>query len=177
MTSNKIVGFIKGKIFWAKIFGEPRLNHDGDGKEWTFEVEPDETGTAFLEKNGLGDRIKNKKAGRKPYIILKKKEKNKDGNRNEPIRVYTNEGLDWDPTKFIGNESDVVVKVDIRDYGKGKKKGIYPVAIRVENLIPYVSSEFSGYDGGSGGDAPIDKKAKELKEFQTDFDLDDEIPV
>ena len=184
---NKATVFITGKIYWAKVLGEPRLNYNKDGREWGFELELGEEGIAAFKKHKVVDRIKGKGynigqkgqfADREPFVQLKKTEFNRDGNPNPPIRVYDSEDEDWNQNTLIGNESVADVKLDIRDYGVGKKSGIYPVAIRVKELVPYQSSEFGAMDGD---DAPATKSTK-TEDFGKDFglepdELDDEVPV
>lgn len=144
--------FIKGKLFWAKVLGEPRPNYGGDAREWSFELELDEAGIQTFLKNGIADRIKGKgynlgtkgqHKDREPFIQLKKPELNKEGEKNKPIRVYDNEDQPWGED-LIGNGTEAYVKIDIRNYGAGRKSGVYPVAIKVLDLVEYHSSEFGG---------------------------------
>lgn len=175
MTDRTTI-FASGKIYWAKIFGTPRPNYDGDAREWTLEFEPEDT--SFLKEHKLLDRLKDKHEDRPPYLVLRKSELSKDGEKNEPIRVYDEDNQTWDPSKMLGNETKADLKLIIADYGKGKKKGIYVNAIRVTGYVPYVSNEFAGMDSKSP--AKVEKKktsagsnkpkAEELE------DLDDEIP-
>lgn len=131
------------------------MNYEQTGLEWAYELEPEDT--SFLKKAGLLDRLKDKgEEGRKPYINLRKPEKNKDGETNEPIRIYDAENEPWDG-RLIGNGSTVVAKLSIVDWGKGKKKSIYTNAVRVEDLISYESNEFASFDGS---DKPVKSKPK-----------------
>lgn len=187
MASTKKTLYITGKISWAKILGDPVENYNKDGREWTFEVEPSEGGIQQLVEQKLTDRIKgrgyntgtkNQHADREPFIQLKRPEFTKDGEPNEPIRLYDENDVKWDaklnekgqPTNLIGNGSSVDVKLDVRDYGPGKKKGIYPIAIRVTEHVPYQASEFGAMDE----QLPVTKK---IDTFKQDFELDDELPV
>lgn len=172
--STKKTEFLSGKLYWAKILGDPVPNYDKNGKEWTFEFEPDEAGIEVIEKHKLADRLKTNKEGRKPYLILRQKELNYEGKENKPIRVYDEDDTEWDRSILIGNASGADVKLDIRDYGVGKKKGIYPVAIRVTDLIEYQSSEFGGMDKGNDA-APKKAPAKAPKRGFAE-DLDDDLP-
>lgn len=178
-ANNKATVFLSGKLYWAKVLGEPRPNYGGDAREWTFEFEPDEKGVAILEQHGLADRLKDKYEDRGKFLVLRKSEFNKDGNPNQPIRIYDDEDQEWDRTKLIGNGSEGDVKLDIRDYGVGKKKGVYPVAIRVTNLVVYQSAEFGGMDKAeqeaAGAPAPKARKAAPKAKFDDD-NLDDDIP-
>lgn len=162
MPSQKTTAYITGKIYWAKVLGAPRMNYNQDGKEWTFELEPDEAGLAILKEHGLTDRLKNKYEDRGKYISLKKKELSADGRENGPIRIYDASNAVWSQSTLIGNASLGDVRLDIRDYGPGKKKGIYPIAIRIKDLIPYEGSDFAGMDG----DTPANKEDAQ----------DDEVP-
>ena len=169
--------FVSGKVYWAKILGAPRMNYEGTGKEWTYEFEPDDT--TFLKDHKLLDRLKNKYEDRGPFINLRKPELDTEGNKNEPIRVYDNDKHLWDG-RLLGNGTGVDLKLRIVDWGKGKKKSIYTTAMRVTDLVPYESDEFSAMDN--------DQPAKETKakpksapkvENQTDVfdsDLDDDLP-
>lgn len=185
-VNNKATVFLSGKIFWAKVLGEPVLNYNKDAREWTFELEPDEKGLQSLIKNGLADRIKGKGYNigtkgqhkeRNPFIQLKKSELNKDGKPNTPLRIYDEDDTDWDKDTLIGNESRVDVKLDIRDYGVGKKKGVYPVAIRITDHVEYQSSEFGGMDAKEDSEPPFKKTKTKKDTFKEDFGLDDEIPL
>ena len=184
VQANKTILFLSGKLSWAKVLGDPVLYYTKDARQWTFEIEPNEKGLQALIKNGLTDRIKgqgyntgtkNQHKDRPPFIQLKKSEFSKDGSPNNPIRIYDQEDQDWDKDKLIGNGSLADVKVDIRDYGVGKIKGIYPVAIRVTDHVPYESSEFGGMDEDENEGAS--KKAAPKVNIQKDFELDDEIPL
>lgn len=177
MATQKATEFLSGKLYWAKVLGEPRPNYSGDAREWTFEFEPDEDGLEKIKKHKLTDRLKDKYEDRGKYLTLKKSEFNKDGNPNPPIRIYDSGDNEWDRQTLIGNGSTADVKLDIRDYGVGKKKGVYPVAIRVTDLVPYQSSEFGGMDKGEDGVPPAKGKAPKKDTFKEDFGLDDELPI
>lgn len=178
MATSKSVEFLSGRLFWAKVTGAPVPNYGGDAREWTFEFEPDEAGIAILRKHKLLDRLKEKEDAKNPdkgrYIVLRKKEFSANGDANAPIRLYNKEDAVWDGG-LIGNGSKADVKIDIRDYGVGKKKGVYPVAIRVTDPIEYQSSEFGGMDKieAEAAAAPA-KKPRKAPEFAVD--LDDDIP-
>lgn len=169
MASTKTTVFMSGKVYWAKILGAPVPNYNRDGKEWTLEFEPDADGLKALKAQKLGDRLKDKGDGRAPYITLKKSELSQDGTPNAPIRVYNSDNEDWDKNTLIGNGSSGDIKLDIRDYGVGKKKGIYPVALRITEHVPYQSSEFGSMDKADG--KPV--KAKEA--IGADFGVEDDV--
>lgn len=171
MTDRTTV-FVRGKIYWCKVLGAPRTNYEGTGREWTYELEPEDT--SFLKEHKLLDRLKNKYDDRGPYLTLKKPELDSKGEANDPIRVYNADNEAWDKDTLIGNGSTVVAKLSVVDWGKGKKKSIYTQAIRVEELVPYVSSEFGGYDGESAAPAKSRKTTKE--KIMENVELDDDLP-
>jgi hypothetical protein len=177
MANNRSTVFATGKIYWAKIVGNPRPNYDGDAREWAYEFVPDDT--SFLKEHGLLDRLKDKEDPKNPdkgdYLNLRKPEFTKDGKENEPIRIYDEDNTPWDG-RLIGNGTGADVKLTIVDYGKGKKKGIYTAAIRITDLVPYESNEFGAMDAER---KPSKKAAKKLdtKAKASEFDdLDDDIP-
>lgn len=173
---SKSVEFLSGKVYWCKVLGNPRPNYGGDALEWTFEFEPDEAGVAILKKHGLTNRLKNKYEDRGPFLTLRKSELSRDGNPNTPIRVYNEDNEAWDENTLIGNGSSADVKLDIRDYGPGKFAGIYPVAIRVTELVPYVSSEFGAMDAENDEEKADTKPARKSAKQKVMEDLDDDIP-
>lgn len=183
MTKKRDTVYMHGKIYWAKIFGAPRTNYNEDGREWAFEFEPDEAGVeALIKEHKLKDRLKDKfkKDGTMRtgydnrdnlYIILKRKEFDFEGEPNEHIRVVDAANQKWNPKTELGNGTEVDIKLQIVDYGPGKKKGIYPIAIRVLELVPFERSDFAPLPA----DDPRAAKAKKARDtFEEDFGLTDE---
>lgn len=162
--------FVSGKIYWAKIIGAPRTNYEGTGREWAYEFEPDDV--TFLKEHKLLDRLKDKYSdeGRGDYITLRKPEFTSQGEKNEPIRIYDGDNQAWDTNKLLGNGTKVDAKLRIVDWGKGKKKSIYTLALRVTDLVPYVSNEFGGMD------AAAPKTKTKPKATAVVDELDDDIP-
>lgn len=183
MTTSTTV-FVPGTVYWAKIVGHSALvdNYERTGKEWTYELVPDDT--SFLKTHKLLDRLKDKDDPRNPnkgeYLHLKKPELTRDGDCNEPIKILDKDGSPWDD-RLIGNGTRVVAKLTIKDWGVGKKKSIYTAAIRIEDLVSYERDEFGAYDGatsaGTGGlvaeETPVRKNTKSKVQEGV---LDDEIP-
>jgi hypothetical protein len=175
--------FVKGRVFWAKIIGDKALhqNYEGTGRQWSYEFEPADT--SFLKEHKLLDRLKDKEDAKNPdkgaFLNLRKPEFDKDGNKNDPIRVYNSDDTAWDEEVLLGNGTAVDAKLKVVDWGKGKKKSIFTTALRVTEHVPYVSNEFSGM-----GDAPskptktragkAGATAKSAAEYLDD--LDDDIP-
>jgi hypothetical protein len=173
--TDRTTVFATGKVYWAKIVGDKALvqNYERDGREWTVEFVPDDT--TFLKDHKLLDRLKDKEDAKNPdkgeFIILRKPEFDKDGEKNDPFRIYDGTGDEtraWDD-RLIGNGSSVDAKLSIVDWGKGKKKSIYLTALRVTDLVPYVSNEFGAMDE----DRPAAKKATKAKAKAPAAELDD----
>lgn len=168
MSKDSKTVFVTGTLYWTKLLGDKHLhqNYDGDGREWSYELEPDDT--SFLKENGLLDRLKDpmdyvrrlekrgedekaEKAreaaeGRGDYLVLRKPELNYEGEKNEPIRIYDSSGKPWDEDVLIGNGTRADVKLTIRDWGRGKKSSIYTTAIRIQEHVEYESDEFAAMD-------------------------------
>lgn len=186
MSKKRDTVYMHGTLYWAKIFGAPRTNYNEDGREWAFEFEPDEDGVADLRERGLYDRMKTKfkKDGsirrgyedREPYLVLKRKELDYEGKPNEHIRVVDAANQPWNDKTLIGNKTEADVKIQIVDYGAGKKAGIYPIAIRVLELVPFVSNDFEPL----ASDDPRAQSAKEkynANDFEKDFGLNEDEPT
>src|SRR5687768_9115003 len=77
LANKNTTVFLRGYIYWAKIFGDPRPNYNRDGREWTFEFEPQDL--EAVKAAGLQAKLKDKsdKKGyenRAPFMTLKQKE-------------------------------------------------------------------------------------------------------
>lgn len=80
---------------------------------------------------------------------------------------------------LIGNGSEVNIKFAKRDYGKGKKAGMYIRAIQVVNLVPYVTQDFAPVESDEeffGGEDNEQGKLPEGMEPVVEDELDDDIP-
>jgi len=130
-----------GKIFWAKVLGDPVPNFNRDGLEWTFDFEPDAEALALFRELKIDNKMK-EKDGRN-ILRFTQKQKQANGKENFPIVVVDARNRPWDPDVKIGNGSLVEVKFKVVDYGKGKPTGIYPQAIRILEHLPYVRQEFA----------------------------------
>jgi hypothetical protein len=172
MSDTEIV-FVRGKVYWAKVVGYDALvdNYERTGKEWAYELVPDDT--TFLKENKLLDRLKDKddpkNPDKGPYLVLRKPEFTKDGERNKPIPIYDSDNNPWDDRK-LGNGTEVVAKLVIKNWGKGKKSSIYTNALRVEELVPFEGGgAFASYDEGGATSAPKKTtKQKVMEELDED---------
>lgn len=125
-----------------KVLGDPVPNYNRDGNEWTMDFTPDAEGKKLLKELKIADKIKNKGDERGDFIQLKQKETQANGKANFPITVVDARNRPWDPNVKIGNGSTVEVKFKVVPY-PGKPTGVYPQAVRVLELIPYVRQEFA----------------------------------
>jgi hypothetical protein len=180
--SKSTTVYVRGRVFWPKIVGDGALhdNYEGTAREWSYEFEPEDI--SFLKEHGLLDRLKNRDDAKNPdkgdFLVLKKPELDSNGEKNAPIRIYTDDNEPWDD-RLIGNGTEVDAKLRIMDWGRGKKKSIYTSALRVRKLVPYISSEFAAMDGEVA--APKAKKeakpaSKPKTKAESFDDLDDDIP-
>lgn len=187
--SNSTIAVIRGKTSFAKILGEPVLNYSKDGKEWKMDLVLDPPVVKELKALGLSDRVKKKDdyLDGKSYITFKQRELRPDGTPNEPVRVVDINGQPWDHTKLLGNGTTVDVKFTVRDYGVGKKQGVYIRSVRVLDLVAYNKEEFApiseddefykaAKEMADANDAEVDKDFREKFLGETD-DLDDEVAL
>lgn len=158
--------YVIGKTYWTKVLGDPVPNYNRDGNEWTFDFTPNEEGERLFKELGIEDKMKNKGDERGDFIQFRQREKQANGKANFPITVVDARNRPWDPkivdgkvTNPIGNGSTVEVKFKVVDYGKGKPKGVYPQALRVLDLAPYVRQEF----------APLPEDNEYVQKFKDDF--------
>jgi hypothetical protein len=182
MNTDNITIVIRGETSFARILpSQLSPNYNKDGLEWKLDLVIDEAVEKDLKKMGLADRVKYKDGyvdGR-PFITLKQPETRRDGQANDPIRIVNAKNEAWDDTAELGNGSVVDVKLNIKDYGKGKKKGVYIRAIRVVKHVEYKRDDFAPITP----DDPLYSEAMATPDFEKDFglsvddDLNDEIPV
>jgi len=165
--------YIRGKAFYAKVLGRPVPNFGKDGFEWTIELEPNKEGKALLKDLGVDDRISKGEKGNR--ILFRQKEKRLDGTPNRPITVVDDNNHPWPQDKLIGNESIVDLKFNYKDYGKGKKAGLYPQGIRILEHVPYERVEFAPL---KEDDEFFRRDDDPAPDFRNDFDIpedDDDI--
>lgn len=188
---------IRGKVYYAKILGNPVPNYNKDGREWKMDLElPNQATVKELKGLGVGDRIKQKEEylDGAPHITLKQAELRADGSPNRPPAVVEADGrTPWDQNKLIGNESVCDVKIAVMDHGPGKKAGMYIRGVRVLKLVPYEAAlfapldeddeYFAGEEDGSAESGPsTDKEETSRKpsrrktKLDDRDDLDDDIP-
>lgn len=108
----------------------------------------DKAGVTLMKELGIGNKVKNKGDERGDFIQFKQKAIRADGTPNRPITVVDARNRPWDPkivngevTNKIGNKSLVEVKFNVVEYKT--TTGVYPQAIRILELVPYVRQEFA----------------------------------
>lgn len=176
---DKSTVYASGTLYWAKIVGDGALhdNYERTARQWATEFEPDDP--SFLKDHGLLDRLKEKEDPKNPdkgrFLVLRKPELNRDGEKNDPIRIYDEDNQAWPNDQLIGNGTKADLKLSIIDWGKGKKKSIWVTAIRITDLVPYESNEFAGMDSGDDTETKPKSKPK-TKTTKKDEELDDDIP-
>lgn len=172
------IHYFTGQLHWAKVLGDPVPNYNRDGNEWTFDFTPDDL-DAVKAIEPLAKKIKNKGDERGDFIQLKQKETTSTGKRNRPITVVDARNRPWNPAVKLGNKTLAEVKIDIVPYKT--TTGVYPLAIRVLELVPYVRQEFAPLPE----DSEYAAKADEYNVFEEDLvedepemvDLTDDDPL
>jgi len=183
LSNNNDTFVIRGVANWAKVLGPPRLNTFTDEKEWSIDVTPDKDSRALLRKLGINDRLRDPKDGdtrEDSFMSFRQREFRKDGTKNDPIRIVDATNQKWG-NSLIGNGSTVDVRFAVKDYGKGKKKGVYIRAIRVLEHVPYESEDFAPLDSDDEYFAEAGNSNYKLPEglepqVDDDYDLDDDVP-
>lgn len=146
MSTKSNTHYIRGKGYWMKVLGDPVDNYAKDGKEWVLDLTPDADGVKLLKKLGLSDRIKNKGDERGDFITFKQRAVKANGEANRPINVVDAQGRAWPKETKLGNGTDIDLKFNVRDYGPGKREGVYPQAIRVLEAVEYIPQDFAPLD-------------------------------
>jgi hypothetical protein len=159
-------------------------------RDWSVDVTPDAAGRAELKRLGITNKLREPKdtdTRKETFLSFRQKEfhLDKDGNKvaNEPITIKDGQGNAWSGG-LIGNGTIADVKFTIRDYGKGKPKGVYIQAIRILDLVPYEVQEFaplseddeyfaSGTPSTEAKNAPEEPATESTAE---EPDLDDDVP-
>lgn len=172
---------IRGIAYWAKILGPPRDNEYTGEREWSIDLIPNAEGRKLLKELGLSDRLREPKNGderTETFLSFRHKEFKADGEKADPVRVVNADAQPWskDEHGLIGNGSEVNVKFMFRDYGRGKKPGMYIRAVQVINLVPYVVQDFAPVESdeeyfATGSDGSVAKLPEGMEP-----ELDDDVP-
>lgn len=186
-NTNTTTHVIRGKLHWAKILGEPRLNTYTNEREWSVDVTPDKKGLAEIKRLGISKKLRDPKEndGRKErFITFRQKEfrtnpKTGEKTANRPIKIMDAQGNDWPHDKLIGNETIADIKFNVRDSGM-PNKGVYIQAIRILSHVPFEVQEFAPlseddeFFAGESNESAFDPN-ESGEQSDDDFD-DDEIP-
>lgn len=185
MANNNTTHILRGTLHWAKVLGEPRMNTFTNEREWSVDLTPDKNARAELKRLGLSDRLRTPKSNddrKETFLSLRVKEFRKDGvTKNEPIRIVDAGGRPWGDG-LIGNGSVGDVKVQVRDYGPGKKKGLYIRAIRILDHVEYEVQEFAPlseddeFFAADDDNLEVAEAEYEFEDADEGDDLDDEMP-
>jgi hypothetical protein len=184
LANNSVTMVIRGKLHWAKVLGKPRFNEYSGENEWSVDVTPNAESLTKLRGAGLEDKLRTPKKNDKrtePFVSFRQKEfredrVTKERTPNAPIRVVNIEGKDWPQTELLGNDTVADVKFLVRDYGKGKPKGVYIQAIRVLDLVPYKIEEFAPLSDDDEFFAAADDSSDQVPFPSSDDDTDDDVP-
>ena len=150
MASATTTHVIRGKLHWAKLLGQPRLNKFTNEREWTVDVTPDDKGRAEINRIGIADKLKTPKSTdprKETFLTFKQREfredrVTKERIKNDPVKITDAQGNDWPANKLIGNETVADVKFRLSPDIPGRPRGAYIQAIRVLDLVEYESQDF-----------------------------------
>jgi hypothetical protein len=150
MASATTTHVIRGKLHWAKLLGQPRLNKFTNEREWTVDVTPDDKGRSEINKLGIADKLKTPKSTdprKETFLTFKQREfredrVTKERIKNDPVKITDAQGNDWPANKLIGNETVADVKFRLSPDVPGRPRGAYIQAIRVLDLVEYESQDF-----------------------------------
>lgn len=181
--ANTTTHVIRGKLHWAKVLGEPRMNTYTEEREWSVDVTPNKDGLAEIGRLGLKDKLREPKENdsrTEDFISFRQREFRTDKSgekvKNKPIRIVDIEGNEWPQSTLLGNGTVADVKFNLRDNGKGRPKGIYIQAIRVLDLVPYEVQEFAPISSDDEFFSERNDKPDTKGESPEADDLDDDVP-
>lgn len=171
-TQNELIT-IRGTTSYAKVLPHQLApNFAKDGKEWSVDIKLNDPAgdEKRFKKIGIADRIRQKETylDGAEFMTFRQPELKADGTPNKPIKIVDAKGRDWDNETEIGNGSVVDVRFAVKDYGPGKKKGVYIRGIRVLEHVPYEKADLF---------EPLDENDEFYVEGDADGDdLDDNLP-
>lgn len=190
MANNTTTHVIRGTLHWAKVLGAPRMNTYSEELEWSVDLTPNAAGRKELQRLGISDKLKQPKdndSRKESFLSFRQKAFRTDpvtGDKiaNDPITVKDITGEEWSQKKLLGNGTVADVKFRLKDYGKGKKKGVYIQAIRVLSHEPYETEEFAPlseddeFFAGGRDDEPQELDGEVQDAPVSDDDMDDDVP-
>jgi hypothetical protein len=185
MSDFKITPVVfRGKVNYCKFLGEPRLDYDKTGYEWTsdfYDFDEKEVAKVF-KKFDIKKTFKRKEdyLDGKPYITMKQKAERANGKPNDPVAIVDANGKPWPEDVEIGNGSVADLRCEIWDFGPRRFKGFYPKAMRVLEHVEYNRELFeplSEDDQYYPGDEPWDTGGTwdDKEEASSVDELDDDI--
>ena len=140
------------ELRWCKLLGEPRLNYNEDGKEWSTEFLLTQDHVDQLEADGFspeqylkkvkGSKTEIDKTEDGKYILVyRRNELDKDGNPNKRVNIIDGDDMPWEQDKLIGNGSVANVQYNIYELPairKLPKRGkLAVIKMMVTELVKY----------------------------------------
>jgi hypothetical protein len=140
--------YLTGKCYWASVV-EPNITFE---PAWQVDLCLDADSKALVE--GAGLNVRNKEDERGEFVTLKRKVQGKNGPRQAPT-VVDSQNNPWDK-KLIGNGSVVTVKALPFEWNYAGKAGVSAdlAAVQVVEFIEYaMDKDFDVVEGGYVNDA------------------------
>ena len=187
--ATKEIHYLRGKLFWAKVLGDPVDNYGKDGKEWVFDLALDADGVKQVKAIKVNGKpaltLRDKDDDRGQFVTFKQKLRDLPNGRSTTAPKITDvAGKLWDQDTKIGNESIADVKFEVVDYGKTMYAGIYPRAIRVLDHKAYADQDFAPLSEDDeffrkplDGEADFGSDSYGGHTASDDDELDDDVPM
>ena len=142
--------YLTGKCYWASVV-EPNNTFE---PAWQVDLCLDEDTKALVQEAGL--KIRNKDDERGAFVTLKRKVQGKNGPRQAPS-VVDSQNNPWD-RKLIGNGSVIAVKALPFEWSYAGKAGTSAdlAAVQVVELVEYGDKGFDVVEGGYVNEAAAD---------------------
>ena len=149
--------YLTGKCYWAAVV-EPNSTFE---PAWQVDLCLDADSKALVE--GAGLNVRNKEDERGEFVTLKRKVQGKNGPRQAPT-VVDSQNNPWDK-KLIGNGSVVTVKALPFEWNYAGKAGKSAdlAAVQVVELVEYGDKGFDVVEGGYVNDA-----ASQMADLESD---------
>mgnify|MGYP006404783189 FL=1 len=134
--------YLTGKCYWASVI-EPNSTFE---PAWQVDLCLDEDTKALVQEAGL--TVRNKDDDRGEFVTLKRKVQGKNGPRQAPT-VVDSQNNAWDK-KLIGNGSVITVKALPFEWNYAGKAGKSAdlAAVQVVELVEYGDKGFDVVEGG-----------------------------
>lgn len=135
---------INGKIYWAKVLGEPIQSNFDDYREWSFDLTLDDTAMKTLADAGMDPAVvRNNDDERGNFITFRRREFRKDGTAGRPFSIVDRNTQPWDPKVRIGNGTvaNVIMALNVRTIKRVEVLRPSAKSIQIVHLVKYLGGD------------------------------------